>query len=216
MCTITALHMSALDLVISLCLCQLDSWSVCPSVCLSVRKSCLCILCPLCIAFTWSGQHVRDSCFSSSQLHMHANIVRFAEAARQHPFAIEDPIQLPHSPSGFDPGDRFNIHKIRLAPLQTRQAPVGIAALQGRPVLFSEGLRSAPGPVAEGLEVDASAASAVSEACMSDAGSSVAGDNPQGSAWGAFKGAFWKRCVTSKSPYDLPVVAVTSSASACQ
>ncbi len=121
---------------------------------------------------------------------MHANIVRCAEAARQHPFAIEDPIQLPHSPSGFDPGDRFNIHKIRLAPLQTRQAPVGIAALQGRPV---PGLRSAPGPVAEGLEVDASAASAASEAGMSDAGSSAAGDNPQGSAWGAFKGAFWKR-----------------------
>lgn len=139
------------------------------------------------------------SCFSDSQLHMHEYTERFAEPARQHPFAIEDPIQLPHSPSGFDPGDRFNLHKIRLAPLQTRldaphrQSPMGIAALQGRPVPFSEGLRSAPGPVAEGLEVDASAASAVSEAGMSDAGSSVAGDNPQGSAWGAFKGAFWKR-----------------------
>ncbi|KAL0052814.1 hypothetical protein WJX82_008196 [Trebouxia sp. C0006] len=128
-----------------------------------------------------------------------ASLLPPPEPARQHPFAIEDPIQLPHSPSGFDPGDRFNLHKIRLAPLQTRldaphrQSPMGIAALQGRPVPFSEGLRSAPGPVAEGLEVDASAASAVSEAGMSDAGSSVAGDNPQGSAWGAFKGAFWKR-----------------------
>ncbi len=125
--------------------------------------------------------------------------LRFAEPARQHPFAIEDPIQLPHSPSGFDPGDRFNLHKIRLAPLQTRldaphrQSPVGIAALQRRPVPFSEGLRSAPGPVAEGLEVDASAASAVSEAGISDAGSSIAGDTFQGTTWGVFKGAFWKR-----------------------
>ena len=154
---------------------------------------------------------------------MHEYKVRFAEPARQHPFAIEDLIQLPHSPSGFDPGDRFNIHKIRLAPLQTRlnaphrQSPVGIAALQVRPVPFSEGLRSAPGPVAEGLEVDASAASAVSEAGISDAGSSIAGDNPQGTSWGVFKGAFWKRCVTSKkSSQHSPMAAVTSSALARQ
>ena len=127
--------------------------------------------------------------------------LRSAGPAHQHPFAIDDPIQLPQSPSGFDPGDRFNVHKIRLAPLQTKlmptggQLPVGIASLPGSLVPLGEG-RSAPGPVAEGLEVDASAASAVSavsEAGMSEAGSSHAGDESQGGKWGMFKGGFWKR-----------------------
>ena len=125
----------------------------------------------------------------------------FAGPAHQHPFGIEARIPLPQSPSGFDPSDRFNTHKIRLAPLQTKlrpmggQLPVGMAPLAGSLVPIGEG-RSAPGPVAEGLEVDASAASAisaVSEAGMSEAGSSHAGDESQGAKWGMFKGAFWKR-----------------------
>jgi len=53
-------------------------------------------------------------------------ILRFAEPARQHPFAIEDPIQLPHSPSGFDPGDRFNLHKSGWLPFrQGLTRPIG-------------------------------------------------------------------------------------------
>ena len=112
--------------------------------------------------------------------------------------ALDDRIQLPHSPSGFDPGDRFNLHKIRLAPLQTHHGPnsghipVGIASLPHRQLPTAEG-RSAPGPVAEGLEVEPSV---TSEAGMSEAGSSRIGDDSQGAKWGVFKGTFWKRYCT--------------------
>ena len=67
-------------------------------------------------------------------------------------------------------------------PLRGRQLPVG------------EG-RSGPGPVAEGLEVDASA---MSEAGMSEAGSSRAGDEPQTAKWGGVLNNFWKRCSTQE------------------
>ena len=123
---------------------------------------------------------------------------------------LDAPISLPFTPSGPtlpESTDTFNVHKIRLAPIQTRRMPlpgkfpVGGPAgdgLEGKagPI----GLRSDPGPVAEGLEVEASAAS---DAGTSDAGSSRAGDEPQERHWGvlqAAKNALWRRCELHPKP----------------
>ena len=131
--------------------------------------------------------------------HRFLTLFDFAGATFQLSPAAEGPIQLPHSPSGFDPGDRFNLHKIRLAPIATQHTPKGPALPINLPINgqaerqqlpISEGW-TGPGPVAEGLEVEMTAAS---DPGMSDAGSSRAGDDPPGAKWGVFKGNFWKRC----------------------
>ena len=122
---------------------------------------------------------------------------------QQHRHSLDNPISLPFTPSGpasFEPSDTFNVHKIRLAPIQTRrlpttsgQLPVGPSGLEGRPVPIGQG-RTDPGPVAEGHEE--AEMSAASDAGMSDAGSSRAGDDFQGGKWGvlqAAKNAFFKR-----------------------
>ena len=129
---------------------------------------------------------------------------------QQHRHSLDNPIPLPFTPSGpaaFEPSDTFNVHKIRLAPIQTRrrptsgQLPFGPSGLEGRPVPIGQG-RTDPGPVAEGHEE--AEMSAASDAAMSDAGSSRAGDDFQGGKWGvlqAAKNAFFKR-------YDKAAVAV--------
>ena len=131
-----------------------------------------------------------------------------APAAQQQSPSLDDPIHLPFTPSGPtspDSTDVFNVHKIRLAPLQTWRRPhtgqpspglAGGPAGVGLPgkAFPSDQRWTDSGPVAEGLEVEASAAS---DAGMSEAGSSRSGDDPQERHWGvlqAAKNAFWKRC----------------------
>ncbi|KAL3159729.1 hypothetical protein ABBQ38_010135 [Trebouxia sp. C0009 RCD-2024] len=128
---------------------------------------------------------------------------RQAPGMHQKP-TLDAPISLPFTPSGPTPHDStdiFNVHKIRLAPIQTRhlplpgQLPVGGTAgsgLEGKAGPMGP-LRTAPGPVAEGLEVEASVAS---DAGTSDAGSSRVGDEPLERHWGvlqAAKNAFKRR-----------------------
>ena len=125
-----------------------------------------------------------------------------ADAALPHRHSLDNSISLPFTPSGpvtLEPSDIFNVHKIRLAPIQTRrlpiggQLPIGASNIDGKVALSGQG-RTDPGPVAEGqLEAEISAAS---EACISDVGSWRAGDDPQSAKWGvlqAAKNAFWKR-----------------------
>ena len=122
-----------------------------------------------------------------------------AGPANQQRHSLDNPVSLPFTPSGptsHDNSDIFNVHKIRLAPLQTRRLPQSgqlPPTLAGGQAGVPAGV-GLPGPVAEGLEVEASA---FSDTGMSDAGSSRAGDDPQERHWGvlqAAKNAFFKRC----------------------
>ena len=125
-----------------------------------------------------------------------------AAPAVQQRHSLDNPIFLPFTPSGptsHDSSDIFNVHKIRLAPIarlpHSGQLPASQAGVGPSGKAAPVGQQwTDPGPVAEGLEVETSAPS---DAGMSDAGSSRAGDDPQERHWGvlqAAKNAFWRRC----------------------
>lgn len=109
----------------------------------------------------------------------------------QRPSALNDPIELPATPSGHHPGDNLHLHRTRLQPIKTRLAPL---THPDPPTQWSQGLThesqgwalAAPGPVTEGAEalVDA----------VSDAGSSEAESSDQPAGWfHAAKNALFRR-----------------------
>ena len=103
----------------------------------------------------------------------------------QRPSALNDPVQLPATPSGHQPSEPFQSHRTRLEPIKTRLAPLAHAPVSNWPLGLtpeSQGWTiTAPGPVTEGAEalVDG----------VSDAGSSEAEPSEQPSKWGMFHAA---------------------------
>lgn len=108
--------------------------------------------------------------------------------------SLNDPIQLPSTPSGFPLVDNFTLHKTRLEPIRARLAPIAHAPAPVWPLGLSSETRgwdevgpgrhwseTSAGPVTEGAEalVDA----------VSDVGSSDAEASDQSHRWGMLQAA---------------------------